>query len=40
MELMRRIPDQEIIWGLDEEEQMLLDEIRRVAKEIDEEDGQ
>jgi len=38
MELLRRIPKQEIVWKLDEEEQELLDKIRRVSDEIDEEE--
>ena len=38
MELLRRIPDQELIWDLNEEEQQLLNKIRKISDEIDEEE--
>jgi len=38
MEMIRRIPNVMVEWKLDEEEQLLMDEIRKVSKEIDEEE--
>lgn len=35
MEMIRRIPNQELIFALTEDEQELLEEIRRIDKEIE-----
>ena len=34
MELLRRIPDQELIWQLDEAEMLLFREVERLDKEM------
>jgi len=38
MELIRRVPNIMIEWKLDEEEQVLLGEIGKALREIDEEE--